>query len=366
MSIRTAFSTKPLPDAVAELRDQVRGPEPRVVLFFASDGYDGCAISQQMQSAFPKACVVGCSTAGELSGGKMLTGSVSAMLLDDDVVEDAAMAVIDDLGGSTGVKAALARLEEHFEAPAFGWDIEKHVGLVLVDGLSGAEEWLMEEIGDATDVFFVGGSAGDDLKFKGTRVYAGGAAYPNGAVLVLLRLRGAFQIVKTQSFRATGRTLTATAVDELRRTVVEFDHKPALEAYAEALGVPPAEAAAQFFTHPLGLMVEGEPYVRSPQRTEDGQIVFYCQIRDGMELEVLEGTDIVADTRQALESSKAQGGIRGVIDFQCILRTLQLRHEKRCDQYGAIFKGIPMAGFSTYGEAYLGHLNQTSTILVLR
>jgi hypothetical protein len=51
--------------------------------------------------------------------------------------------------------------------------------------------------------------------------------------------------------------------------------------------------------------------------------------------------------------------------LQCILRTLQLRQEKRCEQYGEIFAGIPMAGFSTYGEAYLGHLNQTSTMLVL-
>jgi len=26
--------------------------------------------------------------------------------------------------------------------------------------------------------------------------------------------------------------------------------------------------------------------------------------------------------------------------------------------------GIPAVGFSTYGEQYLGHVNQTSTILV--
>jgi hypothetical protein len=224
----------------------------------------------------------------------------------------------------------------------------------------------MEKLGDSTDVFFVGGSAGDDMKFVATHVCAGGKACTDSAVLVLLRLRRGFTIVKTQSFRRFGRSLTATAVDEARRTVIEFNHQPALNAYAEALGVRPEEAAGHFFEHPLGLMVDGEPFVRSPQKAEDGSIVFYCHIKQGMELEVLEATDIVADTRQAIEEQAALGPIAGLIDFQCILRTLQLRQENRCDQYGAIFGGIPNVGFSTYGEAYLGHLNQTSTMLLFR
>jgi hypothetical protein len=119
--------------------------------------------------------------------------------------------------------------------------------------------------------------------------------------------------------------------------------------------------------HPLGLMVQGEPFVRSPQRVDGHSIVFYCRIKQGMQLEVLEATDIVADTRAALEAQKiALGPISGIIDFHCILRTLELRNEKRCDQYGALFSGIPAIGFSTYGEEYLGHINQTSTMLVFR
>lgn len=149
--------------------------------------------------------------------------------------------------------------------------------------------------------------------------------------------------------------------------MVEFDRKPALQAYAQALGVPPEEAPAQFMRHPLGLIVAGDPFVRSPQRLHDRGILFYCQIKQGMELDVLHATDIVAHTAQTIDARKASGApISGIIDFQCILRTLQLRREDRCDQYGAIFDGIPTAGFSTYGEAYLGHMNQTSTMLVFR
>ena len=366
MNAQTAYSTKPLPDAVADLRSQLGGLKPKVAVFFASAEYDAAALSQLARRAFPEACIAGCTTAGEIAG-RMLTGSVAGIFLDDEIVEDAATVVVENLGGGIDLQDALAKLEGHFGAARGAWDRKKYVGLVLVDGLSGAEERLMEKLGDATDVFFVGGSAGDDLKFKATRVWAGGEARGESAVLMVLRLRRGFEILKAQSFRTTGKSLVATAVDEAHRTVIEFDHKPALEAYAEVLGVPPAAAPGRFFSHPLGLMVRGEPYVRSPQQADGSSVVFYCQIKQGMRLDVLEATDIVADTRRALEACKNAGGeIRGLIEFQCILRTLQLRQEKRCQEYEALFAGIPTAGFSTYGEEYLGHMNQTSTMLLFR
>jgi hypothetical protein len=366
MPIRTAYSTKPLPDAVTELRSKL-DPGAQVVLFFASAGYDAAALSRQMQDAFPDACVAGCSAAGEIAQCRMLTGSVAAMSLDSETVEDASAVVVENLRSGIDLRAAFEKFENHFQSAASTWDVAKYVGLVLIDGLSGAEERFLEKLGDTTDVFFVGGSAGDDLRFEATEVCAGGKASTDSAVLVLLRLRRDFTIVKTQSFRQFGKSLTATAVDEARRTVIEFDYRPAIEAYAEALGVLQDEAVSHFSRHPLGLMVEGEPFVRSPQKAHGGSIVFYCQIKQGMELEVLEATDIVADTRRAIEKEKAgPHPIAGLIDFQCILRTLQLRNENRCDQYGAIFAGIPNVGFSTYGEAYLGHLNQTSTMLLFR
>jgi hypothetical protein len=348
---------------VADFRAAFEGHAPRLLLVFASSNYDAGALIRRTQDAFPNACVAGCSTAGEIAAGKMSTGSVAAIAFDPDIVADVAVATVEHLSAGIDLSRAFEKLEAHFRAPRSTWDIGKYVGLVLIDGLSGAEEKLLEKLGDATDVFFVGGSAGDDLKFQTTHVFAEGRALTDAAVLVLLRLDRGFEIIKTQSFRSTGKSLVATSVDEAHRTVREFNHKPALQAYADALGVTPAEAREHFFQHPLGLMVDGEPFVRSPQRADGDAMVFYCNIKEDTALEVLEGTDIVADTRRAL-AARGTKEIRGLIDFHCILRTLQLRQEKRCDQYAEIFRGIPMAGFSTYGEAYLGHLNQTSTILL--
>ena len=109
--------------------------------------------------------------------------------------------------------------------------------------------------------------------------------------------------------------------------------------------------------NPLGLMVGEEPYVRSPQRVLDGSIVFYCQIRQGIEMQILESTDMIGDTHLGLASPVA------LLVFNCILRTLQLRQEGRCSEYAALFTRIPSVGFSTYGEAYMGHINQTVTML---
>jgi hypothetical protein len=367
MPIKTTSTTSKLPDAVEEFRQSCGDLEPRVVIYFASPQYDPAALSEQMQAAFPSAALAGCTTAGEICGSKLLTKSVVAMFLDQEVVEDAACVVVEQVQGEPHYGEALWQVAAHFKTPLPALDLRKHVGVVLIDGLSGGEERLMEKIGGLTDLSFVGGSAGDDREFRTTQVAANGKAYTNAAVLLVLRLPHGFDILKTQSFRGTGKALVANAVDEAHRKVIQFNHRPALEAYAEAVGVPSAQAAALFMRHPLGLMVQGEPYVRSPHRVEDGSILFFCQIKEGVELQVLDATDIVTDTRTALEAKKRElGKITGLIDFQCFLRTLQLRDENQCDPYGEIFSGIPTVGFSTYGEAFLGHINQTSTMLLFR
>ena len=108
----------------------------------------------------------------------------------------------------------------------------------------------MEKIRDHSDILFVGGAAGDDLKFQKSYVFAEGKAYTDAAVLLLLRLKNGFEILKTQSFAATGKRLVATQVDEARRMVLQFDQKPAVQAYAEAIGVAREQVTVHFGTVP--------------------------------------------------------------------------------------------------------------------
>jgi hypothetical protein len=336
--------------------------DPAVVVYFASTCHPLAALSASMKAAFPRATSIGCTTAGEISSGKMTTCSMVAMALPPKVVSAAAIAVVEDLKSPLAVSAALESLAAQMGGPLSELDRDTHVGLILADGLSGAEEVVMERIRDLTDIPFVGGSAGDDLAFHATLVAANGRTFEHAAVLALLRVPAGYRIIKTQSFRLLGKVLTATAVDEAARTVRRFNGVPAVEAYAEALGIDSAGAPARFMSNPVGLVAGDELFVRSPQRVlEDGSIVFYSRVPEGAELELLESTDIIADTGRALEGSH-----RALIVFNCILRTLKLQEEGQCEAFGALFANIPAVGFSTYGEAcmgYMGHINQTSTML---
>jgi hypothetical protein len=86
-----------------------------------------------------------------------------------------------------------------------------------------------------------------------------------------------------------------------------------------------------------------------------------------MKLYLLESTDIVVDTKRSVKNKAAKmGKLSGIINFHCILRTLELESKGMTDDYGKIFSDIPTIGFSTYGEEFIGHINQTSTMLVFK
>jgi len=369
MTITTAYSTHSDPQTAAlEVADALARHQPGAVLYFASSQYDAAAIAAAMERAFPGAAVIGCTTAGEIVSGRMLKSSLVAMALPTDIVPEIHVQVARGIGtGVDGVDAAFKGFQAATGRSALDLDPREWVGLILIDGLSRAEERVMERVGALTDVMFIGGSAGDDLKFERTRVFAHGAAHGNAAVLALLRVPHGFDFIKTQSFCAMSKTLVPTRVDEANRTVLEFDGKPAAEAYAEALGLPVSEAAAHFMDHPVGLMDGREPYVRSPQQIAGNAMAFYCAVKAGMPLALLDSTDIVADTARALAEAKlAAGKVAGVINFNCILRTLELDAKGKSGEYGALFADVPTVGFSTYGEAMIGHINQTSTMLVFK
>lgn len=361
-SFQTASSRAPdVHTAVAELRRQLTGDDG-LLQCFASPAYPPEALARELAEAFPGVVSVGCTTAGELVSGQMLKNAVVAMMIPRSAIGVVSVEIVDLEAES--LPAALDRLAEPFGEKVGDMDVGRYLGFVLVDGLSLGEEKLMERLGDATNVIFVGGSAGDDLKFTRTHVFAQGRAASRAAVLVLCRPEAPFEVLKTQSFDVLARKLKVTGVDPEGRRVLTFDGQPAALAYAEAVGAAPDAVESHFMHNPLGLVVNGEPYVRSPRKVEDGTMHFYCRLEEGMELSVLQSRDIVAETSAAIRGAAERAPIRAAIDFHCILRTLELESKHQTQAYADIFSDFPMVGFSTYGEEYVGHINQTSTIVL--
>ena len=86
-----------------------------------------------------------------------------------------------------------------------------------------------------------------------------------------------------------------------------------------------------------------------------------------MELNLLDSNDIVGRTKEDLKKKiQEMGSVSAIINFNCILRTIELKEKKQEEDYATLFKDIPTVGFSTYGESYIGHINQTATLLLFK
>ena len=351
--------------AVKSIKEQLSDVDACMVLYFASTSYPVETVSKEMAGAFAGIRTVGCTTAGEQVTGKIGQNSIVAMAWHKNSLMDLKIEVLENIKTDEEVVSkAFKSFEQSLGKSMRDLDPTQYVGIVLIDGLSGCEEKINDKLGNLTNVLFVGGSAGDDFKLQKTYLFADGKTYTNAAVLLLLKPTNGYAILKTQSFTSTDKKLTPTKVDEARRMVVEFDGKPASEAYAEALGVSVDDLPSKFTDYPLGLVFdEHNTFIRSGKEIENSSVSFYCLVKEGLELTVQRSSDIVADTSADL---KEHGELKAVVDFNCAQRFLSLRNMNQLEEYMKIFGNIPVIGFATYGESYIGHINQTSTMLLLK
>jgi hypothetical protein len=355
--------------AARKIAAEIGDLKPTLILWFTSPRLDPKVIARELSGAFPDATSLGCTSSGELVSGKMLKGSLVVMAADETTILKAHAVLIDDVRSEESTKFSLAQLSALAGVPSPSQlDAKQFLGLVLQDGMSGAEELVMATLSGATNVPFVGGSAGDDLAFQSTQVFVGESGGSGSGALALVSPKDSYQILKTQSFEVKDTVLEVTECEPETRTVVSFNGQPAAAAYAEAIGVPIERLAQAFGRNPLGLVVDdGEPFVRSPREIQGTKVAFYCQVLPGMKMHLLQATDIVAKTKRDLKEALASfGDCTAIINFHCILRTLELEDVGACEAYGSLFDKVPTVGLSTYGESYVGHINQTSTMILLR
>ena len=357
-------------EIVNQLDAQLLGAAPTAIVIFHSPAHSGPTLAKALRERYESAQVIGCTTAGEFVERDGSVGGVSVIAMPASTARAAHVAVAPyDHGVDAGIRAAAKRLGKLVGADLRTLDPKRYVGVVLFEGLGMKEEEANEVLGAvAPQLVFVGGSAGDDLAFKETRVFHGAESTSNGAVLMLLEMAVPFTITKTCSFAPTKHRFTITRADEKNRVVYELDGRPALEVYAKAAGTTPDKLdASLFMKHPVGMMLDGDPWIRSPQQAlPDGGLKFYCRITEGSEVHLMKSTDIVAETKQAMARAAKEVGGRagGALLFNCILRRLELDAAKAHEAFRAAFAGVATAGFHTYGETYLGHVNQTCTGLV--
>jgi len=351
--------------AVQELYDQIYQPDAEVVIFFCSSNYDLDKLGKALKTRF--LCpLIGCTTSGEINSSGYHEGSlVGASLAASELKVHPRYIFPLSKFSMAGAEAMAASLRKELQLSS-DFNSEMMFGVFLVDGLSMLEERVISFIySQFSGVPIIGGSAGDDIKFKSTEVYWDGHFVSDAAVFTIFETTLPFYIFKTQHFQPTGGKLVITEADPANRRVIEIDGEPAARKYAEILGLKIDKLTPMVFSnHPLMLKIGGEYYVRSIQKVnEDESLSFFCAIDNGLVLSVAEGIGLVDNLEnQLLEVKKRIPNLKFILGCDCILRRLEIKEKKLIDNICQIIKDYPLIGFSTYGEQYNAvHVNQTLT-----
>ena len=359
--------------AVAELTAQLDAAsreDPHCIIFFASPKHDGALLGQALQARFVTSHILGCSGNGEFTEGHWGKGGVAALALHRDMVGRIASALARLDGGlQAGIDAAAETLGQQLGVPLRELDPQRFVGVALLEGSKGQEELLNEALGNVAPLLsFVGGSAGDNITFTGTWVFAEGKLAENASALLVLELLQPFAVLKTCNFVSTPIELTITKADPSRRMVLELDGQPAAQRYAEVIGARAEELAfPHFLANPLGLMIEGEPWLRSVLRVDGSVLYFACAVLEGMTLNLMQATDIVDNAKSAFDRLALPPSTRPrtALLFNCAYRMLEVQIKGLEAPYHEALANVIHAGLHTNGESYLGHINQTLTGLVI-
>lgn len=359
--------------AVTELERQIKQPDLKLIVFFASNTYDFTSLAKEMKSKFPATEIIGCTTAGEISRRGFSDKSIVALGIASDNFTPVST-VIKNIHSTPMLyrKAVENTFKQCGLDPLDPSNSKKGFGILLIDGLQSAEEKVLSVVNSiikTPDFQFIGGSAGDALDFKNTYVSLNGEVYSDAAVVTFVKTNKKFYIHKEDIFRTTEKSMTVTKANIRARTVYELNNKPAAQAYAECLGIEKKDLPKYFASNPIGRRIGNKIWTASPfQVMEDDSIKFYSQIFKGALIDVLCPDDTLQKTKETVRNIKEKiPDVKAVLAVNCILRTLQFKEQKQCDIIGTELAQLgELIGFSSYGEQLCKmHLNQTLVLLAL-
>lgn len=367
--IKRAETVSPDPvAAVNSLAEQLHQGDKAGVLFFCSSNYDPEVLANEFRTHFD--CpVVGCTTAGEIGSHYQEDGIVAVSFgtkrfcLHPYVIKSMADFDVEEARQMIGSIRRELKFSEEL-------DPEKMFGLILLDGLSILEESVTASIDTALEgVPLIGGSAGDSLEFKETRVFVNDEFHTGAGAFILIETRLPFRIFKHQHFTPSDDDLVITSADPSTRKVFEINGGPAAKEYAEVLGLEIEELTPHVFArYPVMLEIGDQWYVRSIQKVNpDGSLTFFCAIDEGLVLTVARGAGLIESLEVQIDELTAEfSKIECTLGCDCILRRLELLETGDTNRAEKALARLNFVGFSTFGEqSGAVHVNQTLTGVVL-
>ena len=362
--VRSAEADASDPGAMRRIAKAL-GPGPfSTVLLFFSYAVSRASLAMQLQSEFPKARIMGCSTAGELSSAGYDEGKIVAMGFPADhfgvetllVPNLQALAPQDLMGGLIRARQNLMR-----RYPTFTHEF----AFLLVDGLSTREDQLTAALASGLGaVPLFGGSAGDGDRFEETFVLNGHQMIQNAAVLTFFRTDCPVKVFSYDHFQATETRMVVTRADPERRVVKEINAEPAAHEYARLIGMDPALLDDHVFAaNPVVVRVGGKHHVRSIKSVgENGEMTFFAAIDEGVVLTLARPDNMIDHLSKALTDLSARGDPAAILACDCVFRKVEAEMSQKKSGISDLLARHNVRGFSTYGEQIGAiHVNQTFT-----
>jgi len=351
--------------AVADLAEQIGGPDLDVVFMFCSPAYDLKSVAESLQATFP--CpIIACSSSGQIGPAGFQRGGMTAMSLRGGclkVVPHLIQPLSDYQDQALRVSAAF---RESISDPGGGHAF----GFLVIDGLSMMEERVASALYQALDnVPIIGGSAGDDLAFKQTQVYFDGQFRSDAAVFAACQARGPVVPFMLKHFSPGEIHLVITDSDPDNRVIREFNGEPAAQVYAEAIGLQVEDLNPLAFSgHPLLLRIGEDHFIRSiAKMNPDLSLTLYCAIDTGRVVTIGKCNNPFAALDKAFDQlMESVPDPIAILACDCILRRLEFETLGLDREVGEYLARHRVFGFSTYGEQINGlHVNQTLTGIAL-
>lgn len=358
----------------------VNPAQPQLVLFFGgADPLEATLRYEKLAALYPSADIVGCSTAGEISGYEVTEGGGVAVAMEFTSTRIRTAGTI--LTSPVDSYQAGATLAAGFQPDGL------QALFVISDGnrVNGSElvQGLRDHVGEA--VFIAGGLAGDGGKFEETGVSFNGPAI-SGQIAVVGFYGESLQI-------GWGSVGGWTPFGPLRRitrseanVLYELDGKPALGLYKTYLGDSADQLPGSALHFPIMIRPEDdqqEGLVRTILSIDDDKqsLTFAGNMPEGHTAQLMmasyeslvEGAAAAA-THAATAVLRDAPGDHLVLMISCVGRKLVLSHriEEEVEAVADLFPPETVfAGYYSYGEISPQHQgfcelhNQTMTITYL-
>lgn len=358
--------------AAKELFDKCYTKDVKVFMYFVSTSYDFNIFTKELSNLISNSCtLVGCTSSGEIATNDGITkAGASAIAYGDNSMKVEAITFKE-----ISKVPFFQRKESVLKLNNLGYkeyqnEYKDLIGILLIDGLSGAEEKVLSVINSIFEgnLNLVGGSAGDDLQFKKTLVSINGEVISDGAVFLMIKSNIKMKIYKENIFDSQGIHINITKADEKNRNILEIDNIPAKTRYAQLLNIDKIHLENYILKNPIGRKIGNSIYISSIANINGETLHMYAQVFENTKAEILKAKNPVQvqqETFKKIHNDFTE--IYGIFCINCILRSLQFESDGNIKELSSGFKSLgEYGGFVSYGEQFKKqHVNQTLTMLVM-